>query len=343
LVDNISEGENLTRYAVEVKNLKRTFTTKAVRGKSKKEIVKALDGVNLTINEGELFGLLGPNGAGKTTLIKILCTLLLPSSGEARVLGHDVQKETNLIRQKINMVSGGETSGYGLLTVQENVWLFSQLYGIPTKEANRRIDMLMKELKLEHKKNSKVRTLSTGLRQKANMVRGFMTDPELIFLDEPTLGLDVNASRLIRDFIKKWMKEKPNRTVLLTTHYMIEADELCDRVAIINDGMVLACDTPENLKRLIHQDAVLKLEIRQVENITAFENIPGVRNFTHNHDMAAGVTKLKFILDDESIVADIVAAVPKSGSRILSVQKTEPTLEDVFVTLVGRELTSHEV
>jgi ABC-2 type transport system ATP-binding protein len=343
LVDNISEGENLTRYAVEVKDLKRTFTTKAVRGKSKKEIVTALDNVNLTINEGELFGLLGPNGAGKTTLIKILCTLLLPSSGEAKVLGHDVQKETNLIRQKINMVSGGETSGYGLLTVQENIWLFSQLYGIPTKEANRRIDMLMAELKLEHKKNSKVRTLSTGLRQKANMVRGFMTDPELIFLDEPTLGLDVNASRLIRDFIKKWMKEKPTRTVLLTTHYMVEADELCDRVAIINDGKVLACDTPENLKRLIHQDAVLKLEIRQVENISAFQNIPGVRNFTHTHDMAAGVTKLKFILDDEAIVADIVAAVPKSGSRILSVQKTEPTLEDVFVTLVGRGLTSHEV
>ncbi len=333
----------MTRYAVEVKNLNRVFVTKAVRGKSKKETVKALNDVSLTINEGELFGLLGPNGAGKTTLIKILCTLLLPTSGQARVLGHDVQKETNAIRQKINMVSGGETSGYGLLTVRENIWLFSQLYGIPSKEANRRIDMLMKELGLEHKKNSKVRTLSTGLRQKANMVRGFMTDPALIFLDEPTLGLDVNASRLIRDFIKNWMKEKPGRTVLLTTHYMMEADELCDRVAIINDGRVLACDTPQNLKRLIRQEAVLKLEIRQIDNIGAFENLPGVRNFTHVQDMAAGITKLKFILDDESAVADIVAAVPKSGSRILSVQKTEPTLEDVFVTLVGRSLTNHEI
>ncbi|MBA3044880.1 MAG: ABC transporter ATP-binding protein [Candidatus Thermoplasmatota archaeon] len=333
----------MARYAVEVKNLNRTFTTKAVRGKSKKEIVKALNDVNLTINEGELFGLLGPNGAGKTTLIKILCTLLLPSSGEARVLGHDVHKDTNAIRQKINMVSGGETSGYGLLTVRENIWLFSQLYGIPSKEANRRIDMLMKELKLEHKKNSKVRTLSTGLRQKANMVRGFMTDPALIFLDEPTLGLDVNASRLIRDFIKNWIREKPSRTVLLTTHYMVEADELCDRVAIINDGRVLACDTPDNLKKLIHQDSVLKLEIRQVDNVTAFENIAGVRNFTHSNDMASGITRLKFILDDEAIVADIVAAVPKSGSKILSVQKTEPTLEDVFVALVGRGLTNHEV
>ena len=244
--------------AVEVKGLCRTFKTKAVKGKSKTEIVKALQDVDITIHQGELFGLLGPNGAGKTTLIKILCTLLLPSSGDAKVLGHDVEHETQAIRQKINMVSGGETSGYGLLTVRENLWLFSQLYGMPTKIANNRIDALLEVLELEHKKNSKVRTLSTGLRQKANMIRGFMTDPALIFLDEPTLGLDVNASRLTRDFIKGWMKAKPDRTVLLTTHYMMEAEELCDRVAIINDGKVLACDTPANLKKLINQDTTLK-------------------------------------------------------------------------------------
>lgn len=299
--------------------------------------------MNITIHQGELFGLLGPNGAGKTTLIKILCTLLLPSSGEAKVLGHDVEKETQTIRQKINMVSGGETSGYGLLTVRENLWLFSQLYGMPTRIADNRIDALLKALKLEEKKNSKVRTLSTGLRQKANMIRGFMTDPDLIFLDEPTLGLDVNASRLIRDFIKNWMKSKPGRTVLLTTHYMVEAEELCDRVAIINNGKVLACDTPANLKKLIHQDTTLKMEIRQVKDISAFENIAGVRNFTHDHVIEAGITRLKFILDDDATIADIVAAVPKSGSKIVSVEKTEPTLEDVFVTLVGRSLTNNEV
>ena len=329
--------------AIEVKNLNRTFKTKAVKGKSKKEIVKALQDVNLTIHQGELFGLLGPNGAGKTTLIKILSTLLLPSSGEARVLGHDVQKETLAIRQKINMVSGGETSGYGLLTVRENLWMFSQLYGMPTKVANKRIDALLKELKLEHKKNSKVRTLSTGLRQKANMIRGFMTDPALIFLDEPTLGLDVNASRLIRDFIRNWKNEKPNRTVLLTTHYMMEADELCDRVAIINDGKVLACDTPANLKKMLHEDTTLMLEIKLVEDLKEFDGIKGVRSYTHTHNAAEGITKLKFILDGDAIVADIVAAVPRSGSKILSVEKTEPTLEDVFVTLVGRSLTNNDI
>ena len=298
--------DKLAIPAVEVKKLNRTFKTKAVKGKNnkgkgKKEIVKALQDVDLTIHQGELFGLLGPNGAGKTTLIKILSTLLLPTDGEAKVLGHDVVKETLAIRQKINMVSGGETSGYGLLTVRENLWMFSQLYGLPTKVAERRIDALLKELKLEHKKNSKVRTLSTGLRQKANMIRGFMTDPELIFLDEPTLGLDVNASRLIRDFIKKWMKSKPGRTVLLTTHYMVEAEELCDRVAIINDGKVLACDTPANLKKLINQDITLKLEIKQIEDFSEFENIPGVRTFTHDQIAEAGITRLKFILDGEMV------------------------------------------
>ncbi len=331
---------------MEVKDLNRTFKTKAVKNKKRKErkeTVRALQNVDLTIQKGELFGLLGPNGAGKTTLIKILSTLLLPSSGEAKVLGHDVEKEPIAIRQRINMVSGGETSGYGLLTVRENLWMFSQLYGMPTKVANNRINALLKELKLEHKKNSKVRTLSTGLRQKANMIRGFMTDPELIFLDEPTLGLDVNASRLIRDFIKKWMKSKPGRTVLLTTHYMMEAEELCDRVAIINDGKVLACDTPANLKKLIHQDSTLKLEIRQIEDFSEFEGIPGVKSFTHDQIVEAGITRLKFILEGDATVADIVAAVPKSGSKIVSVEKIEPTLEDVFVTLVGRSLRDNEV
>lgn len=325
-------------YAVEIKNLKRTFKTRAVKGKHKKQVLKALDGIDLRIKEGELFGLLGPNGAGKTTIIKILSTLLFPTSGEVKVMGHDVIKECHQIRRKINMVSGGESSGYGLLTVKENLWMFSQFYGIPRKVANKRIDTLLRVMDMEDKKNVKVRTLSTGMRQKTNMIRGFMTDPSLIFLDEPTLGLDVNASRMVRDFIKGWIKDKSGRTVLLTTHYMMEADELCDRVAIINEGKLLACDTPENLKRLIKKESALKLEIRLVENVTAFENIKGVRHFTHNHNINAGITKLKFILDDEAIVSDIVAAVPKSGSKIVSVEKTEPTLEDVFVSLVGRGL-----
>ncbi len=330
----------MTKYAVELKDLCRTFKTRAVKGTRKKQLVTALDGVDLRIKEGELFGLLGPNGAGKTTIIKILSTLLFPTSGEAKVLGYDVMKESHKIRKVINMVSGGESSGYGLLTVDENLWMFTQFYGMPGKVARKRIDALLRIMELEEKRNVKVRTLSTGMRQKTNMIRGFMTDPSVIFLDEPTLGLDVNAARMIRKFIKNWIRAKPERTVLLTTHYMMEADELCDRVAIINEGKVLACDTPENLKRLVAQESTLKLEIRLVKDIRAFENIKGVKHFTYDHNINAGLTKLKFILDDDAIVSDIVSAVPKSGSKIVSVEKVEPTLEDVFVTLVGRGLVN---
>ena len=328
----------MTKYAVETQDLCREFKTRPAKGERKKTIVHALENANIQIEEGELFGVLGPNGAGKTTLIKILCTLLLPSSGTAKVMGHDVNTESGQIRQKINMVSGGETSGYGLLTVRENLWMFSQFYGMPSKLAKRRIDNMLEVMELSDKKDAKVRILSTGQRQKANMIRGFMTDPDLIFLDEPTLGLDVNASRLVRDFIKNWMKANPSRTVLLTTHYMVEADELCDRIAIIDNGKVLACDTPNNLKKMISKESTLKLQIKQVRDVKAFESIPGIRNFAYQHDASAGTTDLKFILEDEATVADIVAEVPKCGSRIISVEKTEPTLEDVFVALVGRGL-----
>ena len=328
----------MTKYAVETQDLCREFKTRPAKGERKKTIVHALENANIQIEEGELFGVLGPNGAGKTTLIKILCTLLLPSSGTAKVMGHDVNTESGQIRQKINMVSGGETSGYGLLTVRENLWMFSQFYGMPSKLAKRRIDNMLEIMELSDKKDAKVRTLSTGQRQKANMIRGFMTDPDLIFLDEPTLGLDVNASRLVRDFIKNWMKDKPSRTMLLTTHYMVEADELCDRIAIIDNGKVLACDTPNNLKKMISKESTLKLQIKQVRDVKAFESIPGIRNFAYQHDATIGITDLKFILEDEAIVADIMAEVPKCGSKIISVEKTEPTLEDVFVALVGRGL-----
>ncbi|MEI6796463.1 MAG: ABC transporter ATP-binding protein, partial [Methanomassiliicoccales archaeon] len=215
-------------HAVEAQAVTRVFDSKA------KQKVTALDGVDLEVKEGELFGLLGPNGAGKTTLIKIMCTLLLPTSGSVKVLGHDVVDDFQAIRPRINMVSGGETSGYGLLTVRENLWMFSQFYGIPGKEARRRIDEVLEQFGLLDKGDSKVRAISTGQRQKMNVARGFITDPDLLFLDEPTLGLDVSASFVVREYIRRWLHEKKGRTILLTTHYMAEAEDMCERVAIID-------------------------------------------------------------------------------------------------------------
>jgi ABC-2 type transport system ATP-binding protein len=323
------------QHAVETQSLTRVF-----RPKKRKEgkVVTALDSVDLRIHRGELFGVLGPNGAGKTTILKILSTLLLPTSGKAYVAGFDVEKDLLEVRKRINMVSGGEISGYGLLTVRENLWMFSQFYGVRSKEAHERIDALLDRFGLRDKDKEKVRTLSTGQRQKMNVIRGFVTNPEIIFLDEPTLGLDVNAARTVRDFVVDWIKEDGNRTVLLTTHYMMEADELCDRIAIIDGGKILACDTPENLKKLVRMNSTLTLTVAGLNDINGFSTIPGIGNFSSIKDAEGSFTTLRFVLEDESSVSDIVSTVLGRGSKILSLQKTEPTLEDVFIKLVGRGL-----
>src|SRR6185503_12143539 len=202
-------------YAIETQGLGRVYKIRGNKKESelRKELI-ALEKVDLTVERGELFGLLGPNGAGKTTLIKILTTLLAPTSGWARVATHDVNLNPDLVRPRINMVSGGESSGYGLLTVRENLWMFSQFYGMPSKEANDRITELLTMVGLEDRINTKSSDLSTGLRQKMNIVRGFLTDPDVLFLDEPTLGLDVGASRDVRAFVRQWVDEDRSRTVL---------------------------------------------------------------------------------------------------------------------------------
>lgn len=313
--------------AVEVKALSRTFN-------GKRPIV-ALDNVDLTVEEGELFGLLGPNGAGKTTLIKILCTLLLPTKGTAKVLGHDVANETSKIRPLINMVSGGEISGYGLLTVRENLWMFSQFYGIPGKVAGERIDEMLHTFGLEDKADAKVRTISTGQRQRMNIIRGFVTDPRLIFLDEPTLGLDVTTSHAIRDYLRNWVRSQEDRTLLLTTHYMREAEELCDRVAIIDRGTILACDSPEGLKRRMNHSSTFMLDTTSFD-ATALSSIKGVTGVSTESTSTGLLVRL--VVESESVISDVISTVVARGGKVLSLRKSEPTLEDVFIEMVGRGL-----
>jgi ABC-2 type transport system ATP-binding protein len=197
---------------------------------------------------------------------------------------------------------------------------------------------MLTRFEMMDKRNEKVRTLSTGQRQKMNIVRGFVTDPEIIFLDEPTLGLDVNASRVIRDYIVEWVEGRPDRTVLLTTHYMAEADELCDRIAIIDQGRILACDTPRNLKGMVKTNTTFSLDVTMMREKPSFDTLKGVGKFSSSDDAERGLTHLKFILEDEGVVSDIVSGVLKSGSKIVSLRKTEPTLEDVFIQMVGKGL-----
>jgi ABC-2 type transport system ATP-binding protein len=328
-------------FAIQTQNLGRIYKIRGGKKEEPKQL-EALKNINLEVQPGELFGLLGPNGAGKTTLIKILTTLLAPSSGRAWVSGFDVSKDPIKVRRNINMVSGGESSGYGLLTVRENLWMFSQFYGMPSKVANQRIKHLLEVVGLADRINAKSSDLSTGLRQKMNIVRGFMTDPEVLFLDEPTLGLDVGAARDVRDFIRKWMGENPTRTLLLTTHYMVEADDLCDRVAIINQGKVLACDKPSRLKRRLQQDAIFNVEVSPLNGVAVgvFEGLPGVRNVTHNSQ--DGFSQLDLILETDDALSGVVATLTSHNIHILNLQKREPTLEDVFVDLVGHSMEEAE-
>jgi len=312
-------------HAIETIDLWRVY-------KDREREVTALRDVNIKVKRGELFGVLGPNGAGKTTLIRILTTLLLPTRGEAYVHGYSVNGEEHKIRPIINLVSGGEFGGYGLLRVEENLWMFSQFYGIPTKEAKRRIRELAEKINFEDKLRAFVRELSLGERQKMNIIRGFLSDPLVIFLDEPTLGLDVPTARIIRSFIKSWLRENPDRTVLLTTHYMLEAEELCDRIAIIDRGKIVAIGTVDDLRRLAGNYISATIEFYGTRPP---EGILGIKG-TDLREISPGHFRGKIVGMDENDIIEYVEAIIKAGGKLKFFRLQKPSLEDVFISLVGR-------
>jgi ABC-2 type transport system ATP-binding protein len=334
------EVDPSTPAAIRVEGVRRVY-------KAKSGPVVALDHIDLEVQAGELFGLLGPNGAGKTTLIKILTTLLAPTSGTAKVFGFDVEHETKRIRRIMNMVAGGEQSGYGILTVREQLWMFSQFYGLSGAEGWKRSDALLERVGLLDKRMARVSTLSTGERQKMNLARGLMNDPWILFLDEPTLGLDVAAARSLRELMLEWRAAVPGRTVLLTTHYMAEADELCDRIAIVHKGRILAIGTSAELKRRVQRESIFRVELDRLEGgVAALANVPGVVSATaaaadESHADRQDVV-INLVLEDDAALGPVVGALGSRGSRILGLQKSEPTLEDVFVELVGRGFGDEE-
>lgn len=328
-------------WAVQTEGLCRVFRLRQREAREGKREVLALDRVNLEVGRGELFGLLGPNGAGKTTLIKILATLLSPTSGRAWVAGVDVVENPAEVRRHINMVQGGETAGYGLLTVEENLWMFAQFYGLPSREARRRIRELLALVDMADRARTKVYHLSSGMRQKMNIVRGFLTDPEILFLDEPTLGLDVQVARTIRNFVRGWLSHHPDRTILLTTHYMHEAEELCDRVAIIDRGRILACAPPAELKRKVQREAVFRLLLDGVSDAQAIlADLREVRALAQAEE--DGRLSLDLILSTEEALVPVLSRLQAAGARLTELRKEEPTLEDVFLALVGRRLKEPE-
>ncbi len=321
--------------AIETRDLRRIYKVKPTN-------VVALERIDLDVAPGEFFGLLGPNGAGKTTLIKILTTLLLPSEGTARIFGFDVSRDEKKIRRIMNMVAGGEQSGYGILTVREQLWMFSQFYGLPRKEGWHRVDELIDAVGMGDERLQRVSTLSTGQRQKMNIARGLLNDPWILFLDEPTLGLDVAAARQVRELVVAWKQAVPGRTVLLTTHYMAEADELCDRIAIVDHGRILAIGTPGGAQEARPARVDLPARARSTPGRPGRPGRPArawSRRAPRPTRAARSTARPWRSTWSSSMTAPWAAssgALGGLGSHILALQKSEPSLEDVFVELVGR-------
>lgn len=242
----------MKEQVIEVSNLKREYITKKGWLHPKKDKVMAVNGISFQVNKGEIFGLLGENGAGKTTTIKMLITLLAPTSGTCKVLGMDTFGQNSRvgnekkIRERINFIFGGEMGVYRRLSAKDNLMYFAGLYRIEKSEAERKVKELLELVELTPESERLVETFSKGMVQRLQIARGLLNDPEIIFMDEPTIGLDPMGARMLRNLIVK-LKEQ-GKTILLTTHYMYEADELCDRIAIINKGKILALETPDQLK-----------------------------------------------------------------------------------------------
>ncbi|HSA35841.1 MAG TPA: ATP-binding cassette domain-containing protein, partial [Methanomassiliicoccales archaeon] len=239
---------------IDVKGLVRKYhSTTGILHQKKKETV-AVNEIDFQVRRGELFGLLGPNGAGKTTTIKVLTTLLLPTSGSVRILGYDVVKESMEVRKRIGLILGGERGLYYRVTARQNLRYFADIYGVPISIRDRRIEEVLKRVNLLDKADTRVEDYSRGMKQRLHIAKGIIHDPELIFMDELTIGLDPEAARDARDMTKDLVAE--GKTILLTTHYMFEADELCDRIGVITRGKIVALDTPSKLKSLVKDTSV---------------------------------------------------------------------------------------
>ena len=317
---------------IEAEELGRSYVSTTGIVRRQRKTVQAVRGVSFSVGEGELFGLLGPNGAGKTTTIKMLMTLLLPTSGRARVLGHDVVEEPREVRRNVGYVFGGDRGLYDRLNARDNLRYFSELYGLPAHRQRHRIDELIELVGLAGREDERVEGYSRGMRQRLHIARGLLHDPAVIFLDEPTIGIDPVGARELRGLIGNL--KAAGKTVLLTTHYMFEADELCDRIAVIRSGTIVAEGTPDALKNNVSAGHVLEVEAYGVrpEVVGDVRGLSGVRSVSVEEDGQA--QRLLIQVDHGVEVAPEVLA-RLAGTSVGRVVTRQPTLEDAYVELVG--------
>jgi len=323
--------------AIEVNHLKRVY--RAVVGVIKRSIkeVVAVEDISFAVLNGELFGLLGPNGAGKTTTVKMLATLLIPSAGTASILGFDVVRQANEVRKRIGFIFGGERGLYWRLSAEDNLRYFASLYGIAPEVSKKRIPFLLEMVGLKGRGNERVEGYSRGMKQRLHVARTLLHDPEVLFLDEPTIGLDPVGAREFRQVILNLQTEK--KTILLTTHYMFEADALCDRIAVIDKGRIVALDTPGGLKGHVSDLSVVEMETFGAPQ----EILDGIRALDFVDALSVEDLEQRQMLKVQTsrgaeAVPDLMAAL--DGQRVGRVVVREPTLEDAYVRLVGGNLST---
>lgn len=289
----------------------------------------AVDKASLAVNKGEIFGFLGPNGAGKTTLINMLCTLLTPTSGHAIVNGYDIEKDADAVRRSIGIVPQ-EVVLENDLTARENLEFHGELYNVPRGELDKRIPTLLDLVGLKNRADDKVRTFSGGMKRRLEVVKAFLHKPNIIFMDEPTLGLDPQTRRVIWNHIN-YLNREEGVTIFLTTHYMEEADYLCDRIAIIDYGKILDLDTPSNLKDKIGEGDIIDIRISDGNKFV-------VSASEYNPKLLGDGTVRVITPKGEVTMPKILKLAEKLGLTITTVSLREPTLEDVFIHYTGREI-----
>ena len=310
-------------YSIETKSLTKEFGD-----------VKAVDNISFQVKEGEIFGFLGPNGAGKSTTMMILTTLLKPTSGQALVSGFDVTTQAKQVRQNIGYVQQ-ETAVDEFLTGRENLLFQAKLNHIPKDQISKRIDEILELIELTDKQNDAVLTYSGGMRKRLDIAGGLLHMPKVLFLDEPTVGLDIQTRRKIWEYIGKIHKEF-NMSIFVSTHYMEEADQLCDRVGIIDHGKIQAIDTPQNMKSALGNEVInftLDTENAKDELISKLKNIELISDITTKNDKIT-----VFASKGTEVIPQIFQLSSELQMKINSISLTQPTLDDVFISYTGHEL-----
>jgi len=317
--------------AIVAEHLFKVFnTTKGILRRTKTQVVAVKD-VSFEVDYGELFGVVGPNGAGKTTTIKMLTTMLIPTSGKATVLGYDCEKDVTRVRERIGIVLGGERGLYTRVSAVDNLNYFADLYGVPANIRDKRVKELLDFMGLTDRARDRVETYSKGMRQRLHLARGLINDPDIIFLDEPTVGLDPEISIETRRMIKELIEK--GKTILLTTHYMFEADELCKRVAVIRNGEIVALDSPSGLKKYVRDTSVVEVVGYGIteKEVARFKEIQDVVSVSADLGEDKQVLKLQTPKGSE-IIGEVQQIL--KNSRIYDIKIKEPTLEDAYLRLI---------